>query len=45
LDVNFCVGGCIGGPLLKKDLNLNQKKKKATKIFELSKNLTYSSKK
>lgn len=28
LDCNFCVGGCIGGPLLRQDISLAQKKKR-----------------
>jgi len=28
LDANFCVGGCIGGPLLTKERNLDEKKKR-----------------
>lgn len=28
LDANFCVGSCIGGPLLRKDINLEQKRKR-----------------
>lgn len=28
LDANFCVGSCIGGPLLRQDISLDEKKKK-----------------
>jgi len=37
LDVNFCVGGCIGGPCLSKTLSLDKKHKKVLDYLELSK--------
>jgi len=33
LDVNFCVGGCLGGPFFSKNTTLSQKKKKLQKYM------------
>jgi len=37
LDGNFCVGGCIGGPCLSKNLSLAEKKKRVLRYIELAK--------
>ncbi|MDD5649857.1 MAG: [Fe-Fe] hydrogenase large subunit C-terminal domain-containing protein [Candidatus Nanoarchaeia archaeon] len=40
LDVNFCKGGCIGGPCLSKKLFLDAKKKKVLKYVKYAMNET-----
>jgi iron only hydrogenase large subunit-like protein len=37
LDVNFCKGGCIGGPYVSSNISLDQKKKRVLDYFKLSK--------
>lgn len=39
LDCNFCKGGCIGGPCLRKDLTLNQKKKRVISYVKKARKL------
>jgi len=36
LDVNFCKGGCVGGPTLRKDLSLGQKKQRVLNYMKVS---------
>ncbi|MDO8517044.1 MAG: [Fe-Fe] hydrogenase large subunit C-terminal domain-containing protein [Nanoarchaeota archaeon] len=36
LDVNFCEGGCVGGPALRKDLTLKQKKQRVLDYIKVS---------
>ena len=36
LDVNFCIGGCIGGPCINSKENIVKRKKKVIKYFNLS---------
>jgi iron only hydrogenase large subunit-like protein len=40
LDVNFCKGGCIGGPALSKNLTLAKKKKRILQYLNLAKTET-----
>jgi len=37
LDINFCVGGCLGGPFTSKDKTIEEKKEKLIKYLNLSK--------
>jgi iron only hydrogenase large subunit-like protein len=37
LDVNFCVGGCIGGPCTNQSISLDEKKKKLMKYINRAK--------
>lgn len=37
LDCTFCIGSCIGGPLLRRDLSLDQKKKRVIDYVEYAK--------
>jgi iron only hydrogenase large subunit-like protein len=36
LDVNFCVGGCIGGPCINSKENINTRKKRVLNYLKLS---------
>jgi len=36
LDVNFCEGGCVGGPALRKDLTLEQKRQRVLDYIKVS---------
>jgi len=36
LDANFCIGGCIGGPLLTQKITLNEKKKRVLDYVKLA---------